>query len=72
MIAGTAGEGAPTVKSIQSFFKGGADDAFVAKLAPGGGVTFSTYLGGSGDDVALAVSLDGGWRDIHHRVYRFN
>jgi hypothetical protein len=58
VIAGTAGEGTPTVKSIQSFFRGGADDAFVAKLAPGGAVTFSTYLGGSGDDVALAVSLD--------------
>src|SRR5206468_6300909 len=35
-----------------------SDDAFVAKLAPGGAVAFSTYLGGSGDDVALAVSLD--------------
>lgn len=57
VIAGTAGEGSPTVNSIQSFFRGGAD-AFVAKLAPGGAVTFSTYLGGSGDDVALAVSLD--------------
>jgi hypothetical protein len=58
VIAGTAGQGAPTVNPIQSFFRGGPEDAFVAKLLPSGAVTFSTYLGGSGDDVALAVSLD--------------
>lgn len=58
VIAGSAGDGLPTVKSIQSFFKGGANDAFVANLLPGGAVTFSTYLGGSGDDVALGVSLE--------------
>jgi hypothetical protein len=58
VIAGTAGQGSPTVNSIQSFFRGGASDAFVAKLSAGGTVTFSTYLGGSGEDVALAVSLD--------------
>lgn len=59
VIAGTAGDGSPTVNSIQSFFKGGQDDAFVAKLGASGAVTFSTYLGGSGDDVALAVGLGG-------------
>ena len=58
VIAGSAGDGLPTVKSIQSFFKGGADDAFVAQLGTTGAVTFSTYLGGTGDDVALGVSLD--------------
>jgi hypothetical protein len=58
VIAGTAGEGAPTVSAIQSSFKGGGD-AFVAKLGPSGSVTFSSYLGGSNEDVALAVSLDG-------------
>ncbi len=59
VIAGSAGAGVPTVNSIQSFSRGGADDAFVAKLGPGGAVTFSTYLGGSGDDIALGVGLDG-------------
>jgi Beta-propeller repeat len=58
VIAGTAGDGVPTVNSIQSFSRGGAD-AFVAKLGPTGAVTFSTYLGGSGDDEALGVALDG-------------
>jgi hypothetical protein len=59
VIAGSAGDGLSTVRPIQSFFKGGADDAFVAQLGITGAVTFSTYLGGSGDDVALGVSLDG-------------
>lgn len=58
VIAGSAGIGSPTVKAIQSFSRGGTD-AFVAKLAPSGAVTFSTYLGGSNEDVALAVSIDG-------------
>ena len=58
IIAGTAGDGSPTVNSIQSSFRGGANDGFVAKLAPGGAVTFSTYLGGSDNDVALALALD--------------
>lgn len=34
-------------------------DAFVAKVAPGGGsLAFSTYLGGSGNDGALNMALD--------------
>jgi hypothetical protein len=61
VIAGNAGEQFPAVNSIQSFFKGREfeNDAFVTKLGPTGVVTFSTYLGGSRDDVALAVALDG-------------
>jgi hypothetical protein len=57
VIAGTAGPGLPTVNSIQSFSRGGATDAFIAKLGTTGAVTFSTYLGGSGDDQALAVAV---------------
>lgn len=60
VIVGEAGEQFPAVNSIQSFFKGRdfESDAFVTKLGPTGAITFSTYLGGSLDDVALAVSLD--------------
>jgi hypothetical protein len=57
-IAGSAGDGLTTVKSIQAAFKGGADDALIATLNSSGSVTFSTYLGGGGDDVALGVGLD--------------
>ena len=57
VIAGTAGDGVSTVSAVQSYFRG-SGDAFVAKLGPTGSVTFSSYLGGSNEDVALAVSLD--------------
>ena len=58
VIAGVAGDGVTVVNSIQSFSRGGGD-AFVAKLGPTGAVTFSTYLGGSNEDAALAVGLTG-------------
>ncbi len=48
----------PTVGATQSSYGGGTYDAVVAKLAPNGGsLLFSTYLGGSGDDEAYAVSI---------------
>jgi photosystem II stability/assembly factor-like uncharacterized protein len=38
---------------------GAGNDAFVARLnADGGGLIFSTYLGGSDDDAASAITLD--------------
>jgi hypothetical protein len=46
----------------QTTFGGGSLDAFVFELASSGGtLTYSTYLGGSGDDVAtgLALAKDG-------------
>jgi hypothetical protein len=57
VIAGSAGPGVPMVSSIQSFFKGGTDDALIAKLSTSGAVSFSTYLGGSGDEEAFGVAL---------------
>jgi len=48
----------PLVRALQG--PGGLLDAFVAKLAPAGNAfVFSTYLGGSGNDVAQAVAVDG-------------
>ena len=49
----------PTVRALQSVHRGGFYDAFVTKLArDGSAVLFSTYLGGSGDDIADAIALD--------------
>lgn len=42
-------------------FGDAADDAFVAKLnASGSGLLFSTYLGGSGGEVASGIAVDSG------------
>ncbi len=51
-----------TATAYQKSFGGGSLDAFVFELASSGGsLTFSTYLGGNGDDVAtgLALAKDG-------------
>jgi hypothetical protein len=49
----------PTHGAFQSTFGGGSVDAFVLELASSGGsLIFSTYLGGSGDDVANGVAVD--------------
>ncbi len=49
----------PVVGPFQSVHGGGAD-AFVAELNPAGSsLTFSTYLGGAGDDRAFGIALDG-------------
>ena len=38
--------------------KDGARDVYVTKLDPNGNVVYSTYFGGSGDDVAVAIAVD--------------
>ena len=49
----------PTHGAFQSTFGGGSVDAFVLELASSGGsLIFSTYLGGTGDDVANGVAVD--------------
>lgn len=49
----------PTVNPLQVGLDGGSD-AFVAEFDPtGASLLYSTYLGGSGADEALAIALDG-------------
>jgi hypothetical protein len=46
--------------ALQTTFGGGDLDAFVFELNPAGtNLTYSTYLGGNGDDVANGIALDG-------------
>jgi uncharacterized protein (TIGR03437 family) len=56
----TASSDFPTVGAMQPAFAGGAGDIFVTKLnADGGSLAYSTYLGGTGEDVAYGVAVDG-------------
>ncbi len=50
----------PLESAMQSSKLGGlfSYDAFVIKLDSVGGLIFSTYLGGSGDDIAWSIALD--------------
>jgi hypothetical protein len=48
----------PTINALQPAFGGGDSDAFVAKLGPDGQVVFTTYLGGSGSDAGIGLTVD--------------
>lgn len=47
----------PTLKPAQSALRG-AMDAFAAKVSAAGALVYSTYLGGSGVDIANAIAVD--------------
>jgi uncharacterized protein (TIGR03437 family) len=50
----------PTLGSFQSGAAGGGGDVFVTKLPPSGSpLLYSTYVGGNGDDLGTAISVDG-------------
>ncbi len=56
----TSSQDFPTKNSFQSGSRG-YSDAFVAKLnSAGNDLVFSTYLGGSGDDVGQGIAVDAG------------
>jgi hypothetical protein len=49
----------PTVNALQTSHGGGQWDVFVAELTPGGSaLVFSTYLGGSSNDLAQGIAVD--------------
>lgn len=49
----------PTVNPLQPTHGGDWEDAFVARLNPAGSaLTYSTYLGGSGNDAGYALAMD--------------
>jgi len=59
-IAGTtASPDFPTTAGAAQTVLAGLYNAFVAKLTPGGnGLTYSTFIGGSGSDSATAIAVD--------------
>jgi len=60
VTGGTASSDFPVTGSAdQQTYGGGSLDAFVLELATSGSMTFSTYVGGSGTDVATGIAVDG-------------
>jgi hypothetical protein len=55
----TASTDFPVAMPLQSTNSGGTHDAYVSEINPAGSsLVFSTYLGGTGDDVGLGIALD--------------
>jgi hypothetical protein len=58
-VTGYTDMGFPTASAYQGSHGGGYEDAFITKLnASGSALIFSTYLGGSGDDVGNGIAVD--------------
>jgi hypothetical protein len=59
VVGSTASTNFPTFAPTQNVSGGGATDGFVSKLTPlGVALSFSTYVGGSGQDRATAMTTD--------------
>jgi hypothetical protein len=59
IAGGTSSTDFPLVNPTQATRGGGVTEAFLTKFnAAGSALTYSTYLGGSGNDTALAIALD--------------
>ena len=50
----------PRAGAQQATFGGGLQDAFVTKLSPTGAIVYSTYLGGSADDLGQGIAVNAG------------
>ncbi len=61
VVGSTSSGDFPTTTGAMSTASNGSLDGFVTRLRPdGSGIRFSTYLGGSGDDEAIAVAIEPG------------
>src|SRR5262245_24866583 len=59
VVGSTYSPNFPTQNAFQPTYGGGYDDAFVTRLPLSGGpASYSTYLGGTAGDLALALALD--------------
>ncbi|MGL5194365.1 MAG: SBBP repeat-containing protein, partial [Chroococcales cyanobacterium] len=54
----TFSENFPMVGAVQNTIGGNGSDVFVAKFDPIGGLLYSTFLGGFGNDVGQAIAVD--------------
>ncbi len=55
----TTGDDFPVANGFQMIFGGGNDDAFVSKLSSDGSqLVYSTFLGGSGSELASDIAID--------------
>lgn len=58
-LAGQTSSVLPQVNPVQAAFGGGASDAFVSELNPAGSaLVYSTFLGGSANDVGFGLAVD--------------
>ena len=63
VVGSTSSTNFPVLNAAQTNFGGGGSNGFITKLNPAGSaLVYSTYLGGSGGDIAGSITLDKGNR----------
>ena len=62
----TASPDFPTLNAIQPTLRGSIQNAFVTSLSPGGGLLYSTYLGGSFIDLGQGIAVDAVRQRLRH------
>jgi hypothetical protein len=60
----TSQSGFPLQQSAQNTHNGGTYDGFLTKVDSGGALLYSTYIGGSGSDLATGVKVDAARRAV--------
>jgi hypothetical protein len=59
MTGQTTSTNFPTANALQGSFAGGTSDVFIAKInSSGSALLYSTYLGGSADDIGSGIAVD--------------
>jgi hypothetical protein len=71
-VTGTTPGNFPLVNATQSSYGGGLEDGFVSELSPAGSLTYSTYLGGCGNDTPLGIAIDNSTGNVYVAGYTDN
>ncbi len=58
MVGSTSSSNYPFTSGVLQTASGGEYDVIVTKLTPGGALSYSTFVGSSGDDYGLAIAVD--------------
>ncbi len=64
VAGGTASSDFPTLSAHDASYNGGGNDVFLAKFSPTGTLLYSTFLGGSIDEIAIDIDFTAGFIGI--------
>jgi gliding motility-associated-like protein len=64
ITGGTASSGFPTLAAYDATYNGGGNDVFLAKFSPAGALLYSTFLGGSVEEIGIDIDFTPGFIGI--------
>jgi gliding motility-associated-like protein len=64
VTGGTASTGFPTLAAYDATYNGGGNDVFLTKFSPTGALLYSTFLGGSVEEIGVDIDFTAGFIGI--------